>query len=217
MVAFTPLALAAALATTASAHFGLEYPVWRSATLGTGHNYSQWTYPCAGVPADLPNGNRTDWPLKGGSVKLDLHHDWTYVFINLGLGANVSNFNYTLTPEFWNATGKGTLCVPELLLPTDLKVADGDQASIQVITVGDSGAGLYNVSFLVASSCAWCEQVADSLGSSAPTSHSATAPRPLRVTSARRPRVWRTLRSRPPPLPPATRPRPTPPRARDRR
>lgn len=149
MVAFTPLALAAALATTASAHYGLEYPVWRSNTLGTGHNYSQWTYPCAGVPADLPNGNRTDWPLKGGSVKLDLHHDWTYVFINLGLGANVSNFNYTLTPEFWNTTGKGTLCVPELLLPTNLKVADGDQASIQVITVGDSGAGLYNVSFLV--------------------------------------------------------------------
>ena len=148
MVAFTPLALAAALATTASAHFGLEYPVWRSATLGTGHNYSQWTYPCAGVPADLPNGNRTDWPLKGGSIKLDLHHDWTYVFINLGLGANVSNFNYTLTPEFWNATGSGTLCVPELLLPTGLNVTDGTQGSIQVVTVGESGAGLYNVSFL---------------------------------------------------------------------
>lgn len=149
MVAFTPLALAAALATTASAHFGLDYPVWRDNTLGTGHNYSQWTYPCAGVPADIPNGNRTDWPLKGGSVVLDLHHDWTYVFINLGLGANVSNFNYTLTPEFWNATGKGTLCVPSLQLPANLNVTDGTQASIQVITVGASGAGLYNVSYLV--------------------------------------------------------------------
>ena len=145
MVALIPLL---ALAGAASAHFGLEYPVWRSETLGTGHNYSQWTYPCAGVPpaAQLPNGNRTDWPLKGGSVVLDLHHDWTYVFINLGLGPNVTNFNYTLTPEFWNATGKGTLCVPELKLPADLSVVDGTEASIQVVTVGASGAGLYNVS-----------------------------------------------------------------------
>lgn len=190
MVAFTPLALAAALATTASAHFGLDYPVWRDNTLGTGHNYSQWTYPCAGVPADIPNGNRTDWPLKGGSVVLDLHHDWTYVFINLGLGANVSNFNYTLTPEFWNATGKGTLCVPSLQLPTNLNVTDGTQASIQVITVGASGAGLYNVSYIVPCLLlVWCWQVADNLGSSAPTSPSAIAPRPSRATPARRPRA----------------------------
>jgi len=100
----------------------------------------------AGVPGDIPGGNRTEWPLTGGSVVLDLHHPWTYVFINLGLGANVSNFNYTLTPQFWNATGNGTLCVPGLKLPSGLTVQDGTQASIQVVTVGDSGSGLYNVS-----------------------------------------------------------------------
>jgi len=149
----------------ATAHFGLEYPEWRSNTLGSGHNYSQWTYPCtlrpplprraaanpfpsgAGVPGDIQGGNRTDWPLTGGSVVLDLHHPWTYLFINLGLGANVTNFNYTLTPQFLNATGNGTLCLPTLALPTDLKVVDGTQASIQVVTVGDSGSSLYNVSF----------------------------------------------------------------------
>jgi len=133
-----------AAAQLATAHFGLEYPTWRDTTLGTGHNYSQWNYPCAGVPGNL--GNRTDWPLTGGSVILDLHHPWTYVFINLGLGENVTNFNYTLTPQFLNTTGNGTLCLPTLPLPADLKVADGTLASIQVITVGDSGAGLYNVS-----------------------------------------------------------------------
>ncbi|KAK0631347.1 hypothetical protein B0T14DRAFT_532151 [Immersiella caudata] len=133
-----------AVAQLATAHFGLEYPAWRDATLGSGHNYSQWAYPCAGVPGNIPGGNRTDWPLTGGSVILDLHHDWTYVFINLGLGANVTVFNYTLTPEFLNATGEGKLCLPTVPLPADLKVEDGTQASIQVITVGDSGAGLYN-------------------------------------------------------------------------
>lgn len=30
----------------------------------------------AGVPSNA--GNRTDWPLTGGSLKLDLHHPWTY-------------------------------------------------------------------------------------------------------------------------------------------
>ncbi|KAK5656982.1 hypothetical protein OQA88_3505 [Cercophora sp. LCS_1] len=133
-----------AVAQLASAHFGLTYPTWRSATLGTGHNYSQWTYPCAGVPADIPGGNRTDWPLTGGSVVLDLHHDWTYVFINLGLGANVSNFNYTLTPEFYNITGKGNYCLPKVPLPASLNITDGTAASLQVITVGDSGSALYN-------------------------------------------------------------------------
>jgi len=98
----------------------------------------------AGVSADA--GNRTDWPLEGGSLKLDLHHPWTYVFVNLGLGDNVTNFNYTLTPEFWNSTGKGTLCVSELPLPADLSVADGTKASIQVVTLGESGSALYNVS-----------------------------------------------------------------------
>lgn len=136
-----------AVAQLATAHFGLEYPEWRANTLGSGHNYSQWAYPCADVPGNIENGNRTDWPLTGGSVVLDLHHPWTYVFINLGLGANVSNFNYTLTPQFLNATGNGTLCLPTLALPTDLKVVDGTQASIQVVTVGDSGSSLYNVSF----------------------------------------------------------------------
>ncbi|KAK3395790.1 hypothetical protein B0T20DRAFT_382380 [Sordaria brevicollis] len=136
------LAAAAAIAPLASAHFGLEYPEWRADTLKSDSNYSQWQYPCAGVPTDA--GNRTDWPLTGGSLKLDLHHPWEYVFVNLGLGNNVTNFNYTLTgPTFWNVTGAGTLCV-DLPLPEGLEVSDGQQASIQVVNVGASGSALYN-------------------------------------------------------------------------
>ncbi|KAF4784053.1 hypothetical protein HER10_EVM0003450 [Colletotrichum scovillei] len=138
------LLLALGAANFASAHFGLAYPSWRADTL-SGTNltgYSQWTYPCAGVP--YGRGNVTDWPLDGGSIELDLHHDWTYVFINLGLesGGNVTTHNITLTPQFWNATGSGTLCVEKLALPTPAK--DGQRGSIQVVTVGESGSGLYN-------------------------------------------------------------------------
>ena len=78
---------------------------------------------------------------------LDLHHPWTYIFINLGVGVGddtVTNFNYSLTPEFLNSTGKGTLCIPTIPLPSDLNVTDGTPASIQVVTLGETGNALYN-------------------------------------------------------------------------
>ncbi|KAK2024640.1 hypothetical protein LX32DRAFT_696993 [Colletotrichum zoysiae] len=131
-------------ANLASAHFGLVYPSWRADTLSAANEeiYSQWTYPCAGVP--YGQGSVTDWPLDGGSVKLDLHHAWTYLFINLGVEANgnITTFNVTLTPELWNATGSGTLCIEKLPLPEPAQ--NGQRGSLQVVTVGDSGSGLYN-------------------------------------------------------------------------
>ncbi|KAL4730752.1 hypothetical protein ACLX1H_002790 [Fusarium chlamydosporum] len=127
-----------------SAHFGLVFPTWRADTLSEENEdrYSQWTYPCAGV--DYNKKNVTDWPLKGGSLTLDLHHEWSYIFVNLGLGENSTNFNISLTPDFLNATNAGTLFIEELALPSEVKVSDGDYASIQVVTVGDTGSALYN-------------------------------------------------------------------------
>lgn len=75
-------------------------------------------------------------------MSLDLHHPWTYVYINLGLGTNVTNFNVSLTPEFINVTGNGTYCIPSL--PVPISVADGQNASIQVVTSGETGSALYN-------------------------------------------------------------------------
>ncbi|KAK4040964.1 hypothetical protein C8A01DRAFT_15239 [Parachaetomium inaequale] len=140
-----------AAAGLAQAHFGIEYPPMRANTLGSSQNtsYSQWTNPCAGVPGNLTGRPQTPWPLTGGSLKLDLHHPWTYVFVNLGLGPDVSNFNYTLTNPFWNETGNGTLCVPKLALPADLPVSDGSEASLQVVTVGEDGNALYNCADII--------------------------------------------------------------------
>ncbi|KAH6853240.1 hypothetical protein B0I37DRAFT_2482 [Chaetomium sp. MPI-CAGE-AT-0009] len=140
-----------AAASLAQAHFGIEYPPMRANTLGSQKNttYSQWTNPCAGVPGNLSTSPLTPWPLAGGSLKLDLHHPWTYLFVNLGLGPDVSNFNYTLTNPFWNETGNGTLCVPRLALPAGLPVRDGAQASLQVVTVGEDGNALYNCADIV--------------------------------------------------------------------
>ncbi|KAI4595305.1 hypothetical protein KJ359_006979 [Pestalotiopsis sp. 9143b] len=132
----------------AAAHFGIEYPEWRADTLATEDGpYSQWDYPCANVPDG--SGNRTQWPLSGGAVSLELHHPWTYVFVNLGLGDNVTNFNMSLTPSFLNVTGNGTFCLPELSLPGGVDIANGTNASIQVVTSGESGSALYNCADVV--------------------------------------------------------------------
>ncbi|PNY24348.1 Uncharacterized protein TCAP_05708 [Tolypocladium capitatum] len=133
---------ALAAAQSVSAHFKLAFPAWRADTLAheDTSKYSQWTYPCAGVPYGA--GNVTDWPLDGGSLKLELHHPWTYVFVNLGVGGNSTNFNVSLTPEFWNTTGSGTLCIDKVPLP--VMVDDGALASLQVVTVGEAGSALYN-------------------------------------------------------------------------
>ncbi|TRX95051.1 hypothetical protein FHL15_004136 [Xylaria flabelliformis] len=133
-----------------SAHFAVEYPAWRSDSLAENTTYSQWDYPCAGVPYGA--GNKTEWPLEGGSVVLDLHHPWTYLYINLGLGENATNFNISLTPQLLNVTGSGNFCIPALSIPA--AVADGQEASLQVVTNGESGSALYNCADIVFKSSA---------------------------------------------------------------
>ncbi|KAM0258450.1 hypothetical protein ACHAQJ_003789 [Trichoderma viride] len=142
-MAFKTIILALAASQAVNAHFGLVYPEWRADTLAEENEdkYSQWDNPCGGVP--YKTGNITNWPIGGGSLTLDLHHPWTYVYVNLGLGANTTNFNVSLTPEFLNVTGSGTLCIEKLPVPVD-NIKDGTLASIQVVTSGQSGNALYN-------------------------------------------------------------------------
>ncbi|KAL7945210.1 hypothetical protein V8C42DRAFT_73121 [Trichoderma barbatum] len=140
---FKSLLLGLAAVHTVTAHFGVVYPEWRADTLSEENEdkYSQWNYPCGGVPYKA--GNITNWPIGGGSIEVDLHHPWTYLFVNLGLGANTTNFNVSLTPDLVNVTGKGTLCIEKLPVPLD-DIADGTLASLQFVTSGASGSALYN-------------------------------------------------------------------------
>ncbi|KAF3926285.1 hypothetical protein ABW20_dc0108817 [Dactylellina cionopaga] len=138
MLAKTLIA-AAALATAVQAHYAIEYPTWRADSFED--PYNQWMRPCAGANS---TGNRTDWPLTGGSVILELHHPQDYIFVNLGLNTEVASFNISLTPNFLNNTGNGTLCLPHLPIPAGITVIEGQNATIQVVTVGKTGNSLYN-------------------------------------------------------------------------
>ncbi|KAH8775958.1 hypothetical protein BGZ57DRAFT_887721 [Hyaloscypha finlandica] len=139
------------LASFANAHFSIEYPEMRGDSFATGA--SQYIYPCANVNQTSAT-NRTIWPLTGGSLNLDLHHQWTYYFVNLGLGTNYPTFNISLTQQLLNETGNGTLCMPHIVLPAGLAISEGQNASIQVVTVGHTGSALYNCADITFSSAA---------------------------------------------------------------
>ncbi|EPE24920.1 hypothetical protein GLAREA_11501 [Glarea lozoyensis ATCC 20868] len=137
------LLLAASLLATASAHFSIESPEMRGDSFEA--PASQWIYPCAGVN-QTARTNRTLWPLTGGAVALDLHHPWTYVYLNLGIGTDYPAFpgNMSITTSLLNVTGNGTFCIPQVKLPAGLVVTEGLNATLQVVTGGASGSALYN-------------------------------------------------------------------------
>lgn len=106
----------------------------------------------ANVDQTVSAENRTEWPLTGGSIALDVSHPWALTYVNLGLGNNVTSFNITLVPAF-NQTGNGTFCWPEVGTAklAELGVTEGQNASLQVIQLATSGNALYNVSHLIKS------------------------------------------------------------------
>ncbi|EWC48338.1 hypothetical protein DRE_02107 [Drechslerella stenobrocha 248] len=138
------LIAAAALAQAVQAHFTLNHPAWRGDSFEA--PASQWLRPCAGINA---TNNRTEWPLDGGSISLKLGHAFDYVFVNLGLGAEAATFNISLTPNFFNSTGNGTLCIPKLPLPSTVTVTDGQLASLQIVAMGSAGNSMYNCADIV--------------------------------------------------------------------
>ncbi|HEX3640879.1 MAG TPA: DUF6595 domain-containing protein [Ktedonobacteraceae bacterium] len=154
-----------ALIPTVSAHFRLYYPLWRGDALASTNNasISEWFYPCksnilsvsshaktfqgAGFTQEFSANNRTQWPMTGGAVVWNSSHPDALTYINLGLGDSVTSFNVSLQGVY-NETGAGVTCLPNpgAAAIAGLNLTEGQNASIQVITISGSGASLYNVS-----------------------------------------------------------------------
>lgn len=123
----------------ASAHFKLIYPPARGfdeEILGTG--------PCGGQPQS-DNPNRTVVSLTSIPVALVMGHDQTVIQMLLGLGNSPDDsFNITLDHTFAEQ-GEGDFCLPSVSIPAGAGITDGMNATLQVVTDGDTGGGLYNV------------------------------------------------------------------------
>ncbi|KAH7075508.1 hypothetical protein BKA63DRAFT_442432 [Paraphoma chrysanthemicola] len=118
------------------AHFTLDWPSSRTKAENTAENF-----PCGG--ADTPQSQRTDFPINGGPLQLNMGHDQTNVAVYMAVGSNPgSGFSVVLRPQF-QVQGLGNFCIGQVSVPSGVNVSDGTQASIQVISNAHSGGGLY--------------------------------------------------------------------------
>lgn len=157
--------LAVLLATVSwvAAHTVITYPGWRGDNLITNgtigeDDYSdhafpygmQWMYPCGGLKTTT---NRTYWHIDGGAIAIQpgwfQGHSSAHFHFNLGLGTTPRNYSLIMKPEFEifgprneAYPGEG-FCVPQVPLPNNVTVNEGDNATIQVIEKAKHGASLY--------------------------------------------------------------------------
>jgi hypothetical protein len=104
--------------------------------------------------------NRTLWPVTGGAIALQpgwfQGHATAFFYMNLGFGTNgpdngPPNMSFPMVPVFQIVGPSknpypGTICLPQVPLPSGAVVNIGDNATIQVVETAIHGAALYSVS-----------------------------------------------------------------------
>lgn len=137
MKSYSIVSLAFSAATTVSAHFNLNFPAARGF-----NEHKLGTFPCGSM--DTVSKTRTPWPLNNGEIALTMGHSDAQVQVLIGMGNNPgSAFNTVIKPTF-KERGLGAFCIEGIIIPGSLKVVDGLNATLQVITNGEDGGGLYN-------------------------------------------------------------------------
>ncbi|KAF2024345.1 hypothetical protein EK21DRAFT_78939 [Setomelanomma holmii] len=117
------------------AHFTLDWPVSRSKDEDSAGNF-----PCGGGTSV---GSRTDFPISGGPLQLNLGHEQTNLAVYMAVGANPgSGFSVVMRPQL-QVQGLGNFCVGQISVPSGVNVSDGTLASIQVVSNAHSSGGLY--------------------------------------------------------------------------
>lgn len=130
----------------ASAHFALNFPAARG-----DDDTNQATFPCGGYP-DV--AERTPVSLSSIPLSMELGHTENYVSVFLAIGNEPGeSFNVTLWPTVLEQ-GPGDFCWQSIPIPENLTIEEGTNATVQVITNGHDGSGLYNVSLPSSSSAA---------------------------------------------------------------
>ncbi|VUC34131.1 unnamed protein product [Clonostachys rosea] len=146
------------LAAFATAHIVISYPGWRGNNLITNDTFPygmQWMYPCGGLGTTT---NRTYWPTTGGAVAFQpgwfRGHERANIQINLGYGTNgpdngpvdMSNQMLPVIQLLGPSNGPypGTVCFPQVPMPSNANVSVGDKATIQVVEQAQHGAALFS-------------------------------------------------------------------------
>jgi len=130
--------VALVLAPAALAHFNLNYPTSRGFD-----EDKEPTFPCGGF--DTVESTRTDFPISGGPIQLDLGHQQTNIAVYMAVGDNPGDgFSVVLQSQF-QVTGYGDFCLGNVSVPAGMNITEGTKASIQVITAANGEGALYQV------------------------------------------------------------------------
>ena len=103
--------------------------------------------------------NRTYWSTKGGAIAFQpgwfQGHATALMYVNLGIGSDAPdggplNMSFPMVPPFQilgpsKNPYPGTMCLPQVPLPTNLTVEAGMNATIQLVELAVHGAALYSV------------------------------------------------------------------------
>lgn len=130
--------LALALLPLTLAHFQLTFPKARGFSEDT-----ESTFPCGGF--DDVQQQRTDFPISGGPIQLNLEHPQTNIAVYMAIGDNPGSGFSIVARQQLTVDGLGNFCFGSINLPSSVNVSDGTKASIQVVTNNHESGGLYQV------------------------------------------------------------------------
>jgi hypothetical protein len=127
----------------ATAHFVLVYPPSRNGQ----DDEIEVNSPCSGKPV---SDNRTTIGSTSFPLALEMGHDESVIQVSLSLNNDPSeaDFNITLVQTF-GEEGLGEFCLPMVTIPKSAGVKEGMNGTIQVVTDGEGGGGLYAVSYSI--------------------------------------------------------------------
>lgn len=131
-LSFLPLTLA---------HFQLNWPESRGFTDDT-----EGTFPCGGYN-DVQQ-DRTDFPISGGPIQLNMGHPQTNIAVYMAIGDNPGSGFSIVAQQQLMVDGLGDFCLGSVSVPDGVNVTSGTKASIQVVTNAHGSGGLYQVSHL---------------------------------------------------------------------
>jgi hypothetical protein len=131
-----------------TAHFIMHYPASRNGLTDD----TEPTPPCGGYPV---SSSRTNVSLPAFPIALEMEHDEVVIQILLSLSDNPTSeddFNITLERTF-QEEGLGMFCLPQVTVPEGAGVKSGMRGTVQVVTDGEGGGGLYVVSIPLPRAC----------------------------------------------------------------
>ena len=122
-----------------SAHFQLTYPKARGFD-----DAKEGNAPCGGF--DDVQQQRTNFPISGGPIQLNMGHSQTNVAVYMAIGSDPKSGFSIVAKQQLAVEGLGNFCIGSVSLPSGLNISDGTPASIQVVTGShEAGGGLYQV------------------------------------------------------------------------